>query len=319
MVSYYQAWIKYNIPEMTFSTVSILPVPPSVSSPPVCGSPVVSSRIGGGADAKYGEWPWQVAVVYDGVYRCGGSLISEQWVLSGAQCFNMEADTRRYMIFMGAHQFSGSNDHMKFSFVERIITHYRYESVTSKGDIALVKLSNPVTYTDYIRPICLPSSSVTFPSGTECWVTGWGDVAYGVSLPNPKTLQEVKVHLIDYKECEQMYNTGSSVVYTIEKEMICAGYKEGGKASCQGDSGGPVVCKVNGAWIQAGIVSFAQGCALPNRPGVNTLVPAYQSWIKTYIPEQQFVTVSISGAAGSARAPWKNVLFCILFLSRVLN
>uniref|UniRef100_A0A8C5Q757 Peptidase S1 domain-containing protein n=1 Tax=Leptobrachium leishanense TaxID=445787 RepID=A0A8C5Q757_9ANUR len=227
-----------------------------------CGVPVISSRIVGGMDSVDGEWPWQVSILYRGSHSCGGSLISNQWILSAAHCF-----ASKYDIYLGGYWETGGNTHLQSFNVEKLILDPQYVSVTSKGDIALVKLSSPVTFTDYVQPICLPSASVTFPSGMECWVTGWGDIAFAVSLPNPKTLQEVKIRLIDYKECDQLYNIGPSVdtAVNIQKEMICAGYKEGGKASCQVGrlGGGPVVCKVNGAWIQAGIVSFAQGCHSP--------------------------------------------------------
>uniref|UniRef100_A0A3B4FHP3 Peptidase S1 domain-containing protein n=1 Tax=Pundamilia nyererei TaxID=303518 RepID=A0A3B4FHP3_9CICH len=72
----------------------------------------------------------------------------------------------------------------------------------------------------------------------------------------------------------------SSTFYmgNITDNMICAGLRTGGKDSCQ-DSGGPTVSKQNGRWIQAGIVSFGEGCAEPNFPGVYTRVSQYQTWI----------------------------------------
>ncbi|XP_063286938.1 uncharacterized protein LOC134572067 [Pelobates fuscus] len=302
LVPAYQSWIKMYIPDIPFSNVSVIPEPSTVSpltslpSAPVCGSPVVSSRIVGGTDAVDGEWPWQALVLYSGVFKCGGSLINEQWVLSAAHCFKSPNFPEYYSISLGIYQVGGPNPHGITVQVERIINHPAYATTGDRGDIALVKLRNPVTFTDYIQSICLPAASVTFPSGLECWVTGWGTRSFGGGHPSLNTLQEVMTPLIDNTLCDQMYHIGSPVssyITIVQEEKICSGYKEGGKDSCQGDSGGPLVCKVDGIWVQAGIVSWGEGCAVANRPGVYTLVPAYESWIKTYIPKITFSNVSV--------------------------
>ncbi|NWX80504.1 PRSS8 protein, partial [Alca torda] len=44
------------------------------------------------------------------------------------------------------------------------------------GDLALARLDPPVTPTRLVRPICLPGPAVRFPPGTNCTVTGWGDI-----------------------------------------------------------------------------------------------------------------------------------------------
>ena len=43
-------------------------------------------RIYGGVPAVPGQFPWQVALIIDNMYFCGGSLISKKWVLTAAQC-----------------------------------------------------------------------------------------------------------------------------------------------------------------------------------------------------------------------------------------
>ncbi|KAM3915983.1 prostasin-like [Leptodactylus fuscus] len=157
-----------------------------------------------------------------------------------------------------------------------------------------MKLPSPVNYTKYIMPICLPSASVTFPSGMECWVTGWGTINSGVNLQDPQTLQKAMTPIIDRATCDDYYHVGtttSSSITIILEDMICAGYTNGLKDSCQGDSGGPLTCKVNGAWYQAGIVSWGDDCALPYRPGVYTLTTAYQGWIQGYVPDLQFTNL----------------------------
>ncbi|CAH2308070.1 transmembrane protease serine 9-like [Pelobates cultripes] len=338
LVPAYKSWIESFVSDVTFSNLTDIPesstgcetenlttisgspltVPSTTRMPaPVCGSPVVSSRIVGGTEAVDGEWPWQISIQYRGSHYCGGSLITNQWVLSAAHCFNEDApeelfsihvlimqdlDVKNYGVYLGMYQLSGSSPHKIYVSVEKIIYDPRYTSANSRGDIALVKLSHPINYTSYIQPICLPSASVNFPCGLECWVTGWGKVktddlrktpaedhaSRTKDLPYPETLQKVMMPLIDHARCDQMYHIESeiSIVTTIiQQEMICAGYVQGQKDSCQGDSGGPLVCKVNGTWIQAGVVSWGEECAVPNRPGVYTLIPAYETWIKQNIPD----------------------------------
>uniref|UniRef100_A0A3Q2NT87 Prostasin-like n=1 Tax=Fundulus heteroclitus TaxID=8078 RepID=A0A3Q2NT87_FUNHE len=229
----------------------------------VCGIAPQNPKIVGGQDALLGSWPWQVSLKKFGSHFCGGSLINKNWVLSAAHCVN-NWNKIKEIVSLGQLQLQGGNTDTQVSVgIDEITAHPQYDSGTSDNDIALLRLSSPVKFTNYIRPVCLAASDSAFNNGTASWVTGWGNTALGVPLRPPQTLQEVKVSVIGNRQCSCLYGSG-----VITNNMICAGDLSGGKDACQGDSGGPMVSKQGSRWIQSGVVSFGEGCALPNRPGV---------------------------------------------------
>ncbi|KAG8433556.1 hypothetical protein GDO86_017745 [Hymenochirus boettgeri] len=246
---------------------------------------MVLNRIVGGADSNRGEWPWQVSLKFKSDFICGGSLITDTWVLTAAHCFN-SVEVSDYTVYIGAYQLTDlQNPYTVSRDLKRIIVHPDFMYEGSSGDIALIELVEGVNSTSNILPVCLPSQDVQFEEGTKCWVTGWGHIREGTPLGDPKTMQEASVGLIDGAICEVMYH--KSLGYfgngqIIQEDMVCAGYKEGQIDSCQGDSGGPLVCNVNNVWLQYGIVSWGLGCARANMPGVYTKVQYYAAWIEQY-------------------------------------
>ncbi|XP_055366989.1 transmembrane protease serine 9-like [Betta splendens] len=338
-VSQYQSWINSQITSnqpgfITYTStgidgdlnVSCAGIPPVTSSPPptsifspsslallltashqlllhlhhptqpnvLCGQPPLNTKIVGGQEASPGSWPWQVSLQYSGNHFCGGSLINDQWVLTAAHCTTWISPSFLH-VCLGLQSQEGPNPNQQSRTIEQNIVHPSYDSQRNDNDVALLKLSSPVTFTDYVLPVCLAASGSTFYNGTGTWVTGWGATASGVHLPSPQNLMEVEVPVVGNRQCNCDYGVG-----TITSNMICAGLSAGGKDSCQGDSGGPMVSKQGGRWIQSGIVSFGNGCALPNYPGIYTRVSQYQSWINSQITSNQpgFITYTSTGTDG---------------------
>ncbi|XP_070779961.1 polyserase-2-like isoform X2 [Enoplosus armatus] len=266
----------------------------SLSQQGVCGQPALNTRIVGGEVAPEGSWPWQASLHGPGGHFCGGSLINREWVMTAAHCVP-SANTNNLVVYLGRQSQQGSNPNEVSRTLTQIINHPNYDSTTSNNDISLLKLSSPVDFTTFILPVCLAAPGSTFNSGTDSWVTGWGNIGSGVPLPSPENLMEVEVPIVGNRQCNCDYGVG-----TITENMICAGLRAGGKDSCQGDSGGPLVSKQGSRWIQEGIVSFGIGCAQPNFPGVYTRVSQYQSWINSQITSNQpgFVIFTSTGTDG---------------------
>ena len=60
-----------------------------------CGQrPLISnqtvSKIVGGVQALNGDWPWQIIMLYNGGFTCGGSLINSLWVVTAGKYFNFK-------------------------------------------------------------------------------------------------------------------------------------------------------------------------------------------------------------------------------------
>lgn len=124
------------------------------SVPCGCSSnPPSFSRIVGGEGAGTGTWDWTVSISIDGMYLCGGSILSNSWILSAAHCFHQE-ENATITIYAGSNlQWTGSQSRL----VSQVIIHSDYDETSYSNDIALLKLSTPLNMSDpNISPICMP-------------------------------------------------------------------------------------------------------------------------------------------------------------------
>ncbi|WP_163835544.1 trypsin-like serine protease [Spartinivicinus ruber] len=225
-----------------------------------------TQEIVGGRPSNFEERKWMVWLG-----GCGGSLINQQWVITAAHC-SPKAGTR---VTVG--RYDRTTNEGEVIRAEKTIIHPKYNPRSSDNDIALIKLQRPVSSSLNITPINLADTNIhhnAIKPGTKVKVAGWGNTQQNIMLSNK--LMEVDVPVVSQQECSQAYGG-------ITENMVCAGYKQGGKDSCQGDSGGPLFIKWYDKVYQVGIVSFGRGCARPGYPGVYTKAANYYEWVKQYV------------------------------------
>ncbi|XP_043066891.1 uncharacterized protein [Drosophila bipectinata] len=235
-------------------------------------------RIVGGDDAGFGSFPWQ-AYIRIGSSRCGGSLISRRHVVTAGHCV-ARATPRQVHVTLGDYVINSAVEPLPaYTFgVRRIDVHpyFKFTPQADRFDISVLTLERTVHFMPHIAPICLPEKNEDF-LGKFGWAAGWGALNPGSRL-RPKTLQAVDVPVIENRICERWHRqNGINVV--IYQEMLCAGYRNGGKDSCQGDSGGPLMHDKKGRWYLIGVVSAGYSCASRGQPGIYHSVSKTVDWV----------------------------------------
>lgn len=256
------------------------------------------SKITGGQNAALGQFPWMAllgARLSNGslLFICGGTLISDQYVLTAAHCLQ-QTNAVIEIIRLGEHNLDTIKDCEEYCAdpvqdyeIEEAISHKEFNLNETqqrfKNDIALIRLKNKVhNYTDSIRPICLPFDvDITGREGKKYQIAGWGKTDFYNSAGSP-ILQFATVNSVLIDECN---NLQAREVRNLTDKQLCS---EGnrGEDPCKGDSGGPLmeVELQKARIIQVGIVSFGPiPCA--NSPSVYTKVSAYLDWILDHISE----------------------------------
>jgi PKD repeat protein len=237
------------------------------------------SRIIGGNEVAIEDVPWQVALIdAEGYQFCGGSIIDSHWVLTAAHC--VEGATPEEMgIAYGMELLT--DDNRKELGVEAIILHSSYDPQTSENDIALIRVSNAFEFSAKAQIIPIVTKSMAEAGltdhGDTARISGWG-LMQADAWDATDTLQMVETQIVSNEEANASHRYDGA----ITPDMLAAGdLNDGGEDACQGDSGGPLAVydQSDDTWKLAGVVSWGEGCADTDKPGLYARVSHFESWI----------------------------------------
>ncbi|XP_073967605.1 CLIP domain-containing serine protease B4-like [Choristoneura fumiferana] len=248
-----------------------------------------SQMIRGGKATDLHQFPWMVLLSIDTTVSgigtpksCGGTIISSRYVLTAAHCLYGTFKNLNQITVILAEYDSDTypkdcnrqgcimNKKMK---VEHVTMHPDFKKEYLQNDVALLRLSSNINYSDYIRPICLATEDVADQSEEPLIIAGWG--------LNGRTESNVKrcanVNYVSNDTCKDAYSYK-------DDSMFCS-IGGNGEDICHGDSGGPLMVYSDGKFFLSGIVSGKRGdeaCG-STVPSLFNNVFYHLNWIKRHV------------------------------------
>ncbi|XP_066944568.1 trypsin 3A1-like [Macrobrachium rosenbergii] len=252
-----------------------------------CGRTNSALRIVGGNQVEPNEYPWQVALFRNNETSpfCGGSIISDTWVLTAAHCL-VSVRPENLEVVIGEHDWSTSEE---TNITRRIKAKYIvwHEGFSSRKplqhDIGLVELDESLDFPEdnSVAPVCLPRPHLGYPKANAL-VVGWGATEDKFGGPS-KVLRFANVKTMTNEACQALV----ALLGGVTPNTICAGHLFSGETACHGDSGGPLLAEGEGCGgkclTNIGIVSWGAFCKIGALPTVYTRTNRYLGWINMFI------------------------------------
>ncbi|KAF5298266.1 hypothetical protein FQR65_LT09777 [Abscondita terminalis] len=253
---------------MKAGLILIKPARSTISNRKYCGFQHSDDYNRTNRDISIDEFPWMVQLLYNNGTNaeCSGSLINDRYVLAAAHCL-INRFSKLTAVRLGDHNVKTAQDcninqqeelectdSVEDISIDEVNIHTLYNKNLDQHDIGLIRLARSVTFSEYIRPICLPERDVLQSNNIRNFTSsGWGKLGFFANQTEIK--KRVTTKLVSYEECYKDFSRRSII---ITKDQLCG--RQYNSFTCSGDSGGPLMHSFKNQWEQVGVISFAAGC-----------------------------------------------------------
>nr|WCD24721.1 Tyr p 3 allergen [Tyrophagus putrescentiae] len=253
-----------------FLASAVFAKPPSVQQGIQSNTKSINAFIVGGEAAVDGDAPHQISFEIKGLSFCGGSIISERWILTAAHCINNDDLNNPGRLSIRYNTLK--KDSGEVIKVKSLIVHEQYSNTTGDNDIALIETATPMTLGQKNAAAAKLPAKGNDPQDGDIFISGWGKLHID-DTTTPVDLQKVTVPVIKRSVCAENWKEFN---VTITENMFCAVKMSTGSVdSCDGESGGGAI---QGGEL-VGVINIGL-CGALQFPGIYARVGQYIDWIE---------------------------------------
>ncbi|KAG5671267.1 hypothetical protein PVAND_001473 [Polypedilum vanderplanki] len=266
-----------------------------------------SSLIVNGEFSWQNEFPWMTIISRkdNGTWshHGSGSLISAKHIIAHALAVSyvdlssqlLPISPKRVKIYLGSVKYGDMREqgslHMTVSNITIHPNATKVSNSLSVNKFAIIKLSNAVNFTEFIRPVCLWTFSHNMEEiiGRDAYIVG-----YGVNFKGRETLTRkyARMTVTNSSACEQIYSNELKFENSTSSRFFCAIGKNN-EGPCKKDN--QLFFKVGNSWHLRGILStvvyLENGSCHVKKPVLFEDIVGSVKWIESVVKDEENVDV----------------------------